>query len=80
MTVADSINGLSSQLDQREWLFVPPGLTLHAHRLDAGEWLLLDAVTVIDKSGIGVAHGTVSDEQGQLGLVAQPLLIQRLAP
>jgi hypothetical protein len=79
LTVADSINGLSAVLDLREWLFVPPGLTLHAHRLDAGEWLLLDAVTIIDNSGIGVAHGTVADERGQLGLVAQPLLVQRLA-
>jgi hypothetical protein len=78
LTVADSINGLSAVLDPREWLFVPPGLTLHAHRLDAGDWLLLDAATVLDASGIAVAHGTVADERGQLGLVTQPLLVQRL--
>jgi hypothetical protein len=77
LVVADSINGLSAVLDLREWLFVPPGLTLHAHRVDAGEWLLLDAATTLDESGIGVAHGTIADERGQLGLLAQPLLVQR---
>jgi hypothetical protein len=77
LVVADSINGLSAVLDLREWLFIPPGLTLHAHRVEAGDWLLLDAQTVLDATGIAVAHGTIADERGQLGLVTQPLLVQR---
>ena len=80
LLIADSINGLSSVLDGREWLFIPPGLSLHTHRVDAGEWLLLDATTVLDASGMGIAHGTISDERGQLGLIAQPLLLERVQP
>jgi Thioesterase-like superfamily len=77
LVVADSINGLSAVLDLKEWLFVPPGLTLTAHRVEAGEWLLVDASTVLDPSGVALAHGSLADQQGQLALVSQPLLVQR---
>lgn len=77
LVIADSTNGLSAVLDLREWLFIPPGLTLTTNRVDAGEWLLLDAVTTIDRSGVGLAHASIADEHGQLGLVTQPLLLQR---
>jgi hypothetical protein len=77
LIIGDSINGLSAELELREWLFVPPGLTFTAHRVDAGEWMLLDATSTIDPSGIGMANGTISDGRGELGLVTQPLLLQR---
>jgi hypothetical protein len=77
LVVADSINGLSAVLDLKGWLFVPPGLTLTAHRVEAGEWVLVDASTVLDPSGVALAHGSLADEQGQLALVSQPLLVQR---
>ena len=32
LTVADSGNGLSSQLDITEWQFINPELTVHLHR------------------------------------------------
>jgi len=56
---------------------LPPGLTLTAHRVEAGEWVLVDASTVLDPSGVALAHGSLADEQGQLALVSQPLLVQR---
>jgi hypothetical protein len=77
LVVADSVNGLSAVLDPADWLFVPPGLTVHARRVDAGEWLFIDATTVIDSSGVGLAQATMSDGRGQLGSVTQPLMVQR---
>jgi hypothetical protein len=77
LVVADSVNGLSAVLDPADWLFVPPGLTVHAQRVDADEWILLDAATVIDPSGVGLAQATMSDGRGVLGLVTQPLMVQR---
>lgn len=49
--VADSINGISSQLDSRKWLFVPTSLTLTFARPPAGEWLRLDADTTLGPDG-----------------------------
>jgi hypothetical protein len=77
LLVADSINGLSAELDLREWLFVPPGLAVTAQRVDAGEWILIEAETSIDAGGLGVARGILSDDHGPLALVSQPLLVQR---
>jgi hypothetical protein len=77
LVVADSVNGLSGVLDPADWLFVPPGLTLHAQRVDAGVWLHLDATTVIDPSGVGLAQATMSDDRGPLGSVTQTLMVQR---
>jgi hypothetical protein len=79
VVLADSTNGLGSALDLQGWLFVPPGLTLHTHRIDAGDWLLLDASTVLDASGMALARSTISDIRGPLGLIEQPLLVQRRA-
>ena len=39
--VADSANGLSAPLSFREWLFIPPGVTIRLHRYPAGEWVRL---------------------------------------
>jgi hypothetical protein len=76
LLLADSINGLSAELDLREWLFVPPSLTLTLNRRDTGDWILLDAHTVVDPSGLGLAQATLSDVTGQLGIATQPLFIQ----
>lgn len=77
LVVADSVNGLSAVLDPAVWLFVPPGLTVHAQRVEADEWILLDAATSIDASGVGLAQATMSDRRGPLGTVTQTLMVQR---
>jgi hypothetical protein len=73
--VADSANGLSSELDIREWLYVPPSITIAAGRHQLGDWLHLDAHTLISGDGTGTAHADLSDELGPLGTCSQPLLV-----
>jgi hypothetical protein len=75
LAVADSGNGVSSELDLRQWRFINPELTVHLHREAVGEWISLDARTVISTGGAGLATSVLSDTRGQVGVGAQSLLI-----
>jgi hypothetical protein len=76
LLVADSINGLSAELDLAQWLFIPPALTVTVHREPRGPWLLLDAHTAIGGTGLGMSQATLSDQDGEFGVATQPLLVQ----
>jgi Thioesterase-like superfamily len=77
LAVADSGNGLSSELDITQWQFINPELTVHLHREAAGEWICLDASTTISAGGAGLATTALYDGEGPLGTGAQSLLITR---
>ena len=77
LAVADSGNGISSQLDIAKWLFINPELTVHLHREAAGEWICLAAQTTISADGAGLATSVLSDLSGPLGVGAQSLLVTR---
>ena len=77
LVVADSGNGISSELDLREWHFINPELTVHVHREAVGEWICLDAQTTISAGGAGLATSVLSDAQGPVGVGAQSLLVAR---
>jgi hypothetical protein len=42
----------------------------------AGEWVHLDARTVLAEDGLGLCSGTLSDAEGAVGEVSQPLLVR----
>ena len=75
LVVADSGNGVSATLDWRRFLFINVDLTVHLHRLPAGEWVCLDAVTTPEADGIGLADTALSDEGGLIGRAVQTLLV-----
>ena len=75
LTIADSGSGASWELDMTRWLFINPELTVHLHREAVGEWICLDAQTVISTGGTGLATTVLSDQEGPLGVAAQSLLI-----
>lgn len=75
VTVADSGNGVSSELDISHWHFINPELTVHLHREAEGEWICLDAQTAITPGGAGLATSVLSDRHGPVGVGAQSLLI-----
>jgi hypothetical protein len=77
LVIADSANGISSPFDPREWLFVPPAVTVTLHRHPAGEWVCVAATTMLAADGLGSTVGTLSDTAGPLGSVTQPLLVSR---
>jgi Thioesterase-like superfamily len=77
MAAADSGNGVSAILDWNEWLFINTDLSVHLHRMPEGEWVCLDAVTIPQPNGVGMADTKLSDERGPIGRAVQSLLIGR---
>ena len=75
LVVADSGNGVSATLDWRRFLFINVDLSVHLHRLPAGEWVCLDAVTLPESDGVGLADTALFDERGALGRAAQTLVV-----
>jgi hypothetical protein len=62
-------------LDWRRHLFINADLTVHLYRYPAGEWVCLDAQTLIDAAGIGLADTALLDEAGTIGRAAQSLFV-----
>lgn len=75
-TVADSGSGVSGLLDLRHWWFINSELTVHLHREPRGEWIGLDATTIVGPHGGGTARSTLRDEDGPVALGAQALLVR----
>lgn len=75
LIAADSGNGVSSALDWRRYLFINVDLSVHLHRLPAGEWVCLNAETFPEENGVGMADTQLLDERGQLGRAVQTLLV-----
>lgn len=75
LAIADSGNGISSELDPRDWWFINPELSVHLHREPVGEWVCLDAQTHVSEGGVGLATSVLSDLSGPVGVGAQSLLV-----
>jgi Thioesterase-like superfamily len=75
LVVADSGNGVSATLDWRRFLFINVDLSVHLHRHPIGEWVCLDAVTIPEPDGVGIADTALMDERGSIGRAVQTLLV-----
>ena len=75
LTAADSGNGVSATLDWRRFLFINVDLSVHLERMPAGEWVCLDAITLPQPNGVGIADTLLLDERGRIGRGLQSLLV-----
>jgi hypothetical protein len=75
LVAADVGNGISAVLDWRSHVFINVDLSVHLERMPEGEWVCVDAVTLPQRNGIGVAESVLSDERGRIGRAVQALLI-----
>ena len=75
LVAADSGNGVSVALDWTKYLFINVDLTVHLHRMPEGEWICLDAVTLPEHNGVGIADTQLFDERGSIGRGVQSLLV-----
>jgi hypothetical protein len=75
LVAADSGNGVSATLDWDRYLFINVDLTVHLHRPLEGEWVCLDAITIPEPSGVGIADTALYDGRGPLGRAVQTLLV-----
>lgn len=68
-------NGIGSALPWESYLFINPDLTLYIDRPPVGEWICLDARTIVAPDGIGTAESVLYDERGRVGRAIQALLV-----
>ncbi|MGH2954319.1 MAG: thioesterase family protein [Solirubrobacterales bacterium] len=76
LIAADSGNGVSATLDYARYLFINVDLSVHLHRLPAGEWVCLEAITTPEPAGVGLADTLLHDQHGPIGRALQTLLVR----
>lgn len=72
---ADFGNGISAVLSWEEHMFINPDLTLYIERPPAGQWVCLEARTIVAPDGIATAESVLYDERGRVGRAIQALLV-----
>jgi acyl-coenzyme A thioesterase PaaI-like protein len=73
---ADFGNGVSAALPFDRFLFINADLTIHLQRPPQGEWIGLDARTLLHAGGTGLAESVLHDERGPVGRAFQTLVVQ----
>ena len=73
---ADSGNGISAVLDFRRYVFVNSALTITLLRKPQGEWICIDARTLMGPGGSGIAEARIFDSLGLAGRSTQSLSIR----
>jgi hypothetical protein len=74
---ADSSNGVSAVLDLRHFLFVNSDLTINLLRRPRGEWVCLEARTLLGDEGSGLAESVLYDVGGVIGRATQSLFVRK---
>lgn len=74
--MVDSANGISAELDILKWTFVPVDLTVGICRQPEGDWVGMDARTVMEDEGIGQTSTTLFDARGKLGRSMHTLFVR----
>jgi hypothetical protein len=73
---ADSGNGISAILDFGRYVFVNSDLTINLLRKAQGEWICIDARTLLGPDGGGLAEARIFDAAGLVGRSTQSLAIR----
>jgi hypothetical protein len=73
---ADFGNGVSAALPFERFLFINADLTIHLRRQPLGEWIGLDARTLLEAGGTGLAQSVLHDLHGPVGHAFQTLVVQ----
>ncbi len=77
VATADFSNGVSAELDSREFTFINPDLSVHLVREPQGEWIGMQARSHYGPEGAGLAEGALFDSVGRCGRSTQSLMITR---
>lgn len=76
VVAADSGSGVGAALDFATWSFLNPELTVHLARQPEGEWVAVEAGTLLSRSGTGVATTRLWDRSGVVGQASAALLVE----
>ncbi|HEV7936829.1 MAG TPA: thioesterase family protein [Solirubrobacteraceae bacterium] len=74
---SDFGNGVATVLPFDQYLFINADLTISFNRRPQGEWVALDARTLLHPGGVGWSESVLHDELGPLGRATQALVVQR---
>ncbi|HEY0515981.1 MAG TPA: thioesterase family protein [Solirubrobacteraceae bacterium] len=72
---ADFGNGISATLPFDSWLFINADLHIHLHRAPRGEWIGIDARTLLHEGGTALAESVLHDLEGPIGRGLQTLVV-----
>ncbi len=73
---ADFGNGISAVLPFERFLFINADLTVHLQRPPHGEWIGLNAHTLLHRGGTGLAESVLHDARGPVGRAFQTLVVE----
>jgi hypothetical protein len=73
---ADFGNGVAAAVPFDRYLFINADLSITLDRSPVGEWIALEARTLLHPGGIAWAESVLHDEQGPVGLARQALVVQ----
>jgi acyl-Coa thioesterase superfamily protein/acyl-CoA thioesterase superfamily protein len=73
---ADSGNGISAILDFKRFLFVNSDLSINLLRRPEGEWICIEARTLLGPSSGGIAEARIYDTTGLVGRSIQSLALR----
>jgi hypothetical protein len=73
---ADFGNGVSAALAFDDYLFINADLSIHLWRRPQGEWIGLDARTLLHAGGTGTSESVLHDAAGPVGRALQTLVVQ----
>jgi hypothetical protein len=73
---ADFGNGVAAAVPFDRYLFINADLTIELDRRPEGEWIALDARTLLNPGGIGWSESILHDGSGPVGRARQALVVQ----
>lgn len=81
LLMADSGSGVGATIDPVRFApFINADLNVSLHRLPEGEWIGLDAVTILEPHGVGLTRTDLHDARGLIGQGLQALVAGRMGP
>lgn len=75
VATADFANGVSASLPFERFLFINADLHLHLHRPPRGEWIGIDARTLLHEGGTALSDSVLHDVDGPVGRGFQALVV-----
>ncbi len=76
LVMTDAASGISASLDWQAATFANVDLTVALHRPPRGQWLGMDARTVLGDSGAAQCFAVLFDAEGAIGRSAQSLFVE----
>jgi hypothetical protein len=76
LVMTDAASGISAALDWSTMSFANVDLSLALHRAPQGEWLGMDAQTVLGGAGAAQCYAVLFDETGAIGRSTHALFVE----